>query len=292
MLDEDVVVDVHAGVAPLGEFIPTGREWAEQRTIELLEQRAAGDAELPHRARVERREQLANRGVQLREAEEAAVAQHGQDPALRDEHVRLDDGFVARVAGARGHHGRAVMLGELEIGAIDAGLVAACLGDAAAEVIGHEDRRRATEELDHPHVGSDPRGEILGRTGFGIHVAARAERADEQFHGPDLARRDVVDHRPLAREVHEGLLAGAVDLAHRGRQGPRPVVIVPAELAVAIPVGLPRQVLEVQPLQGHAGPFELLVDPRHVRQRPRHADDVSDPPEQPSLQLRVVEVGG
>src|SRR5436853_350777 len=50
VLDEDVVVDVHAGVAPLGEFIPTGREWAEQRTIELLEQRAAGDAELPSSA--------------------------------------------------------------------------------------------------------------------------------------------------------------------------------------------------------------------------------------------------
>ena len=90
VLDEDVVVDVHAGVAPLGEFVPTGREWAEPRTIELLEQRAAGDAELPHRARVERREQFANGGVQLREAEEAAVAQHGQDPALGDEHVRLD----------------------------------------------------------------------------------------------------------------------------------------------------------------------------------------------------------
>src|SRR5256886_14698701 len=72
VLDEDVVVDVHAGVAPLGEFIPTGREWAEQRTIELLEQRAAGDAELPHRARVERREQLPNPGGPLRRAGEAA----------------------------------------------------------------------------------------------------------------------------------------------------------------------------------------------------------------------------
>ena len=144
-LDEDVVVDVHAGVAPLGEFVPARRKRAQQRTIELLEQRAARDTELAHRARVERREQFANGDVQLREAEEAAVAQHGQDPALGDEHVRLDDGFVARVAGACGDHGRAVVLGELEVGAIDDGLVAARLGDAAAEVIGDKDRRRAAE---------------------------------------------------------------------------------------------------------------------------------------------------
>src|SRR6266571_3753729 len=61
--------------------------------------------------------------------------------ALGDEHVRLDDGFVARVAGARGDDGGAVVLGELEIGAIDDGLVATRLGDAAAEVIGDKDRR-------------------------------------------------------------------------------------------------------------------------------------------------------
>jgi hypothetical protein len=220
------------------------------------------------------------------------VAQHGQDPALGDEHVRLDDGFVARVAGAGGDHGRAVVLGELEVGAIDDGLVAARLGDAAAEVIGHEDRRRAAEEFDHPHMSTDPRGEVLRRAGLGVHVAARAERADEQLHGPDLAGRDVGDHGPLAGEVHESLLAGAVDLPHRGRQGPRPVVVVPAELAVTIPGGLLRQVLEVQPLQGDARAFELLVNPRHVRHRSRDTDEFAHPPEQPRLQLRVVEVGG
>src|SRR3989442_1240893 len=88
VLDEDVVVDVHAGVAPLGEFIPTGREWAEQRTIELLEQRAAGDAELPHPARAEPREQLPKRRRQLLAAGEAAVVPHGPGPALRGEDRR------------------------------------------------------------------------------------------------------------------------------------------------------------------------------------------------------------
>jgi hypothetical protein len=101
---------------------------------------------------------------------------------------------------------------------------------------------------------------------------------------PRLLGVDVVDHGPLAREVHEGLLAGAVDLAHRGRQGPRPVVVVPAELAVAIPVRLPRQVLEVQPLQRDARAFELLVDPR--RHRSWDADDIAHPPEQPVVDKR------
>ena len=54
VLDGDVVVDVDAGIAPLGELVARRGERAQERAVELLEEGAAGDAELAHRARVER----------------------------------------------------------------------------------------------------------------------------------------------------------------------------------------------------------------------------------------------
>ena len=266
-------------------------ERAQQRTVELLEEGAPGDPELAHRPRVEPGQQCPDRGVQLGQTEEAAVPQGGEDPPLDHEHARFDDGFIPRVARPGRHHGRPVVLGELQVGAIDDGLVAARLGDAAPEVVGHEDGRGAAPAFHHSHVGGDPRREVLRRTRLGVHVAARPEHADEQLDGDDLAGRGIDDRRPLAGEVHEGFLARAVDLAHRGGQRAGPVVVVPTELAVAVAVGVLLQVLEVEPLQGHPRPLELLVDPGHVGQRPGHAHDVPHPLEQPGFELGVVPLG-
>jgi hypothetical protein len=47
----------------------------------------------------------------------------------------------------------------------------------------------------------------------------------------------------------------------------------------------------VEPLQRHAGPLQLLVEPGHVGQRPRHADEIPHPPEQPGFELGVVPLG-
>jgi hypothetical protein len=164
------------------------------------------------------------------------------------EHVRLDDGLVPGTSRPGRHDGGAVVLSEFEIGAIDDGLVAAGLGDAALEIVGNKHRGRAAPVLHHPHMGGDPGGQVLRRTGFGVYVAARTQRANEQLDGDQLARRDVHDDGPLAREVHEGFLAGPVDLAHGGGQRAGPVMVVLTELAVAIAVGMLLQVFEVEPL--------------------------------------------
>jgi hypothetical protein len=94
VLDRDVVVDVDAGVHPLGELVSARRQRAQQRTIELLEELAPRDAELAHRPRVERGEQLPDCGVQLGDAEEATVPERREDPALGHLHVRLDDSLL------------------------------------------------------------------------------------------------------------------------------------------------------------------------------------------------------
>jgi hypothetical protein len=290
VVDDDVVIDVDGGVAPFGDFIAARGQRAQRGTIELLEERPPGDAERPQRPAVEGDEELADRGVELGEAEEAAVAQYRQDPPLGHEHVGLDDRFVPRAAGAGRHDGRSVELRELEVGAIDDGLVAARLGDAAEQVIGHKDRRAALKIFEHPHVGADPGCQVLGRTRLSVDVTAGAERADKQLHRDDFPREGVDDRRPFPREVDEDLLAGAVDLAHRGSQRPSPALVVPAKLAVAIPGGLPLEILQPEAQQRHPGPLELVVDPGHVRQGSGNPDQVANALEEAAFELPVVPV--
>jgi hypothetical protein len=197
-LHDDVVVDVHGGVAPLAQLVTGGGQRAQERAVELLEELAARDAEVLHEAVVEAGQQGPDRRVQLGHAEEALMAEGGQDPALGDEHVGLDDGLVSGPACPSRHDRRPVVLGELQVGAVNDGLVAARLGDAAQQIVGDEERGSAAEEFHHPHVGGDPRGQVLGWTGFSVHVTTRAEHADEQFDGDQLARPRIDDHRPFA----------------------------------------------------------------------------------------------
>ena len=53
VFDDDVVIDVDGGVAPLGELIARNRQGTQGGAIELLEERPPGDAELLHRPDIE-----------------------------------------------------------------------------------------------------------------------------------------------------------------------------------------------------------------------------------------------
>ena len=81
-LDDDVVVHVGAAVLPVREDVARGRQGLEGRTVELLVERAAADAQLLHRPVVELVEEDADRRVQGAEAEERLVAEPGEYPAL------------------------------------------------------------------------------------------------------------------------------------------------------------------------------------------------------------------
>ena len=82
----------------------------------------------------------------------------------------------------------------------------------------------------------------------------------------------------------------ALHLPHRRGQGVDPALVVAAELAVAIAVGMGVEVLQPQALERDARAFELLVEPRHVRERPRDPDQVVDSLKEADLQLGVVQV--
>ena len=83
-VDFHVVVDVHAHGLPLGEDVRAGRQRMQRRLIELLELRAPRPRELAERARVEPVEQLGDRGVELGQREERAMAKRGEYPPLDD----------------------------------------------------------------------------------------------------------------------------------------------------------------------------------------------------------------
>ena len=97
-------------------------------------------------------------------------------------------GLVPRLPRPRGHHDGAVVGGEVLVGPVDARLVAAGTRDRALELVGDPQRGRAPEVLDHPDVGSDPVGQLLGLGRLGVGEAAGAEHGDEQLDAPRFAR--------------------------------------------------------------------------------------------------------
>jgi hypothetical protein len=64
---------------------------------------------------------------------------------------------------------------------------------------------------------------------------------------------------PFAGVVDEELVAGQVLLPHRQLALGEPGPVVLAELAVAIPVGVLLQVLDVEQLQRHAGLLASVI---------------------------------
>ena len=146
---------------------------------------------------------------------------------------------------------------------------------------------RAPEVLDHSRMRAHPVRELLRRRRFGVGVAAGAEHGHKQLDRPDLAGTPVDDRRSLAGEVDEGLLAGAMHLAHRRAEPAGPLPVQHAELAVAVPLRIDLRILFPEQLQGHPRPGELAMDLRKCRRRT--VPDRGRPREQARLERRIVE---
>ena len=147
------------------------------------------------------------------------------------------------------------MGGHVLVGAIDVGLVTAGAGDRAAQLVGDPHRGGAAEVLHHVDVRVAPVRQLLRLGRFGVGEAAGAEHGEEQLDGPERTRAPVDQARPLAREVDEGLFAGAVHLPHRGPQPPRPLPVDLAELGVAVAARMDAGVLLPEQLQRDTVPL-------------------------------------
>ena len=142
----------------------------------------------------------------------------GQNPALGDQDRLLDLGLVARFVRPRRQDRHAVVVGELQIAAVQARLVAVRVGDRGLEIVADHELRRAAQESEQVHVRADPVGDLLARPRRREDVARRAHGGDEQLHRPHLAGRRVDDVDRVAGEVDEHLLAGGMALPHRRAQ--------------------------------------------------------------------------
>ena len=116
------------------------------------------------------------------------MAEAGQDPALDDLHGDLDLGLVAGVGRARGHDHRAVVLGELLVGALQAGLVAARDDHAALELVADDGGRDAAEEGEGALMAGDPVRDLL-RAASPRRRCSSTRRARRRTARPRSARR-------------------------------------------------------------------------------------------------------
>ena len=289
-LDLDVIIRGDAGATPFGILIGLAGQRHQGGPIDGLEELPAAGAELAHQAGIEFVDQRADGGVQLGQREEAPVAQPRHNPAFDDQHRTLDLGLVARLAWPRWHDGRAVMGGEVLVGAVYARLVSAGGGDPGLEVVADDCLRHPTEERQRVDVSPDPVRQPLAEAGFGIGVVRGPQNRDEDL-GLAHLPGDRIEHRHgVAGKVHEQLLAGGMGLAHGRRHAAAPFAVEVAEPAVAVAVGMLAAIILPQQRQGHAAAAQLGMDMGPIRQwlRPRRV--IARRREQLALQRRIVEL--
>jgi hypothetical protein len=161
-IDVDVVVEAHLAHPPLGQDVGLGRQGLQARGVDLLEQLAAGAADVPQDASiVELDQQLGDGGVDLGQAGEAPVAQPSQQPSLDDAHGGLDLGLVARPPGPRRQHGGVVMGRHLGVGAVDLRVVEARLDHRRLRVVGHDEPRRIVGRVAASAIASASRSSVF-----------------------------------------------------------------------------------------------------------------------------------
>mmetsp|Transcript_6076 Transcript_6076/g.24370 ORF Transcript_6076/g.24370 Transcript_6076/m.24370 type:complete len:788 (+) Transcript_6076:480-2843(+) len=265
-LELDVVVDVDLGAGlPAADGITLERHGPQRRRVERLEGTATAAGQLLERSLVEVDEQLGDGPVQLGQAEEAAVAQPGQDPPLHQQNRALDLGLVAGMSRASSQDRAAVVTSEFLVGSVGFGVVAVGGLDERARLVGHDQAGHAADELQRLHLRADPVGGGLARRGAGVGVVRRAQRGHEDLGLRDLAGGRVNDGHGVAGVVDKQLLAGNVDLAHRALLALGELGVLDAKARVLVGQRVARGVLLPQQHQGDARALELLVHDAEVR---------------------------
>jgi len=99
--DLDMIIEAGAALLPFGVLVWVARQRLQRRLVERLEQLPARCAQVLCDAPVHLFQQFMDGLVQLGEAEETAIAQPGQDPALDDLDANLYFRLIARFARPR-----------------------------------------------------------------------------------------------------------------------------------------------------------------------------------------------
>ena len=260
-VDLDVIVDVHDRALPLGELVACRRKRRHGGAINRGKGARPRAFELLERAVVQIDKQFADRRVEFGECEERAVSEPRENPALHQQHARLDGGFVAGVKRARGQNRRAVVARHVGVGGGRLGFIAAGALDRALQIIGHQQCRYRAEEFEGTDVRANPVRQRLREARLRVGVIRGAQHGDEDLGYAQLAAARIDDRHRVAAIVEKQLLAGAVHLTHRAFERLAKLPVVEAELAVAVgATGVRGVILLPQQRKGDALAFEFLVN--------------------------------
>jgi hypothetical protein len=204
------------------------RQRHQHRAVELGEHARARAGQLLERTIVQRRQQGGDCRIDLRDGIEALMEQPGEDPAGYHLDCTFRGGLVLRRTRPRRPHRGAVVAGEIAHSVVGTRLVSICARDERARVVGHQELRHASIEMQRPHDALDPVLELLRAARASERIARSTDRRDEH-----LRAGAVVQCHRGSGEVDEQLLAGAPVLAHRTLQALRERLVVLAELRVA-----------------------------------------------------------
>src|SRR6266446_5803370 len=111
--DLDMIIEIDAAALPLRILVRLVRQRQQRRTIEFIEQLPPAASPAPQRAIVEIGKKAADRFIEGRQREEAAVPQPRQNPATDDLDSHLDFRFVLRMVWPRWRYCGAVVASEV-----------------------------------------------------------------------------------------------------------------------------------------------------------------------------------
>jgi hypothetical protein len=140
--------------------------------------------------------------------------------------------------------------------------------DGGLQVIRDHDLGHAAEELEGPHMRTDPAPQVLPGGGLHEGIAAGAQHGDEHGGRARFTTLRVVNRNGGAGVIHEQLLAGAVFLPQHQVELLQPAPVEIAKTAIAIAVRIVLAALLPDQLQGQVFVrLQLLMNPGPVRLR-------------------------
>jgi len=169
--DFHVVINVDPGVFPFSIFIGLRWQGPEGGTVERLKQTLTRAREFFERTGMQGWHEGLEGRIDLSEGEEGVVPEPRENPALHDLPPDLHLGLIPGLGSARRDDGKAIMLREGRIGAIDLGFIAMGSDHGRFEVIGDDALGDPTESRKGPDMGADPVGQTLRPGSLGRYSA-------------------------------------------------------------------------------------------------------------------------
>ena len=238
LVDLHVVVEAGAALLPLGELVLLGRKRLECGTLDLFKQATAARPEVAGHASIDLLDQLADRGIELGDREERALAELCGNPARRYLYSNFHLGFITRLARPRRDDDGAIVLRHIRVRTIDVRLVVTGLGDPGLQIVADYHCRHAAKELKGACMRADPVRKGLCPGGFGKRIRTGTQNRDKQLGREDLAG-DRIHYRQLgASVVDEHPLARDMRLPHRRRNALLPYPKEVAKTGIAVPAGV------------------------------------------------------